>query len=266
MSDSRRPDGAWWEKAVAPRASGIIRRRTAFLRRSQVVARPPKLWRPRALRSLWVLLVGVALGAGATLHRRALDARFSARVVRGQSVPFEIQRIRRDLAALDLDEKTLEKELATRLAAAEVQQSEEFYLVLEPRAKKMSLRLGDRIVREVPLAVGTPRPIESASGERFPAARLSGAFTVRQKLERPAWKPPAWVWENAGLPVPTPLPEIRGGLGRYVVVLAEDVVLHSPPPPESPLKGARPGSFEAPEEDLAAIWKRIGPETRVYVF
>jgi hypothetical protein len=43
-------------------------------------------------------------------------------------------------------------------------------------------------------------------------------------------------------------------------------VLHSPPPPESPLKGARPGSFEAPEDDIAAIWKRIGPETRVYVF
>jgi hypothetical protein len=266
MSDRDNRDPAWWETPVAPRASGIIRRRTAFLRKSQAIPRPPKLWRPRALWGLWVLLFGVALGAAATLHRRALDARFAARVVRGQSVSFEIQRIRRDLAALDLDEKTLERELAARLAAAEVQQSEEFYLVLEPRAKRMSLRLGDRIVREAPLAVGAPRPIVSASGERFPAARLSGSFTVRQKLERPAWKPPAWVWQNAGLPVPAPLPEMRGGLGRYVVVLAEDVVLHSPPPPESPLKGARPGSFEAPEEDLGAIWKRIGPETRVYVF
>jgi hypothetical protein len=44
------------------------------------------------------------------------------------------------------------------------------------------------------------------------------------------------------------------------------VILHSPSPPESPLRGAMPGSFMAPEADLAAIWKRIGRETRVYVF
>ncbi|HXM76073.1 MAG TPA: hypothetical protein VN971_04800, partial [Thermoanaerobaculia bacterium] len=57
-----------------------------------------------------------------------------------------------------------------------------------------------------------------------------------------------------------------GGLGRYVIVLSEDAVIHSPPPPESPLKGVKPGSFLVPEADLAAIWKRVGPRTRVYVF
>jgi hypothetical protein len=118
-----------------------------------------------------VILLGVALAAAATLHRRSLDARFAAQVLRARSVPFEIQRIRHDLAAIDLDEKTLEKELDARLAAAQVAQSEEFYLVLDTRAKKMSFRIGDRIVREAPLAVGTPRPIVSASGERFPPRR-----------------------------------------------------------------------------------------------
>jgi hypothetical protein len=266
MSEQPDRDRAWWQKTVAPRASGIVRRKTAFLRVSEVVRRPAKLWRPPAAVSLWILLIGAALAAAATLHRRSLDARFAERVVRGQSVPFEIQRIRKDLAARDLDEKTLERELEARLAAVEAQASADFYLVLDTRARTMSLRLADRVVREAPLAVGAPRPIESASGERFPPARLSGNFTVRQKLERPGWTPPAWAWEAAGLRPPSPPREIPGGLGRYVVVLAEDVVLHSPPPPESPLKGPRPGSFEAPEEDLGAIWKRIGPETRVYVF
>src|SRR5262249_5093448 len=123
-----------------------------------------------------------------------------------------------------------------------------------------------RIVREAPLTVGAVRPISSASGEKLKPPQLSGAFTVRRKLEKPGWKPPAWVWQAAGLPVPKPLPEIPGGLGRYVVFLTDEVVLHSPPPPESPLKGAKPGSFLAPEADLAAIWKRLGTETRVYVF
>jgi hypothetical protein len=65
---------------------------------------------------------------------------------------------------------------------------------------------------------------------------------------------------------PRQLPVVKNGLGRYVILLPNDYVIHSPPPADSPLKGAKPGSFMVPEADLAAIWKRIGPETRVYVF
>jgi hypothetical protein len=215
---------------------------------------------------LALLLCAVALGAGATLHRRNLDARFSTSVVRSQAAPFEIQKIRHDLSDSELDEAALEKELDARLAAVDAQEASEFYLVLDTKAQKMTFRYGDRIVREAPLTPGATRPISSASGEKIKAPPLSGAFTVRKKLEKPSWKPPAWVWQTAGLPVPKPLPEIPGGLGRYVVFLTDDVVLHSPPPPESPLKGAKPGSFLVPEADLAAIWKRLGSETRVYVF
>jgi hypothetical protein len=266
MTDPTNNDSGWWKRTVNPRASGILQLKTVFLRPSQVVRRPPKLFRPPLAWSLGLLLFGVALGTAAFAHRRHLDERFQALVLRGQSAPFEIQRIRRDLAPLSLDEAALEKELEARLAAVEAQESSEFYLVLDTKARKMSLRVGDRIVREASLEARAPRPILTASGEKLAPAPLSGAFTVRQKLESPAWKPPAWVWSEAGRPVPSPLPDIRGGLGRYVVVLTDDVVLHSPPPPQSPLKGAKPGSFLAPEADLAAIWKRIGSQTRVYVF
>ena len=255
-----------WKRTIASRASGIFQLRTAFWRRSQVIQRPARLWRPPLAASLGLLLFAVALAAFASWHHRRLDARFDALVLRGQTAPFEIQRIRRDLATLDLDEKSLSRELDARLAAAEQEESSDFYLVLDTKAKRMSLRVGDRIVREAPLSVGPARTIRTASGENVSEPPLSGAFTVRQKLERPSWKPPASAWTAAGRPAPSPLPEIPGGLGRYVVVLAEDVVLHSPPPPESPLRGPRPGSFEAPESDLAAIWKRVGKDTRVYVF
>jgi hypothetical protein len=266
MTDPTNKDDSWWKRTVGPRASGIFQVRTAVLRRSEVVRRPPKLFRPPLAFSLGLLLFGVALGAAAILHRRSLDARFSTRVVHSEAAPFEIQRIRRDLAALELDEKALARELEARLAAADAQELSEFYLDLDTKAKKLMLRFGEQIVREAPLEVGAPRPIVSASGDRVAPVSISGAFTVRQKLERPAWKPPAWLWKEAGRPVPSPLPSIRGGLGRYVIVLTDDVVLHSPPPAESPLKGPKPGSLMAPEKDLAAIWKRIGPETRVHVF
>jgi len=69
-----------------------------------------------------------------------------------------------------------------------------------------------------------------------------------------------------GRKAPTDLPTVPNGPGRYVIVLATDYVIHASPPPESPLKGVKPGSFMASEADLAAIWPRVGPATRVYVF
>jgi hypothetical protein len=260
------PSRKWWKRTVNPRVSGIFALRTGYLRISQAVRRPGKRFRPPLTASLVILLCGIVLGAAATVHRRHLDVRFGASVVASATAPFEIQRVRRDLAGLALDEESLQRELEARLAVVDAQESAAFYLVLDTKANRLSFRYGDRLVRDAPLTVGPPRPIRSASGEKLSPAPLSGAFTVRQKLERPAWKPPAWIWEKAGVAVPRPLPEIRGGLGRYVLVLADDVVLHSPPPRESPLKGAKPGSFLAPEADLAAIWKRVGTETRIYVF
>ena len=265
MTASRKGVSGWWKRTIEPRASGIFQIRTLFLQRSQILRRPPKLYRPPLAWTLGLLLLGVALAAVAFVHRRQIDARFSALLTHSNAAPFEIRRIRQELASLELDEKSLEQELETRLAAADAVKSDEFYLVLNTKAKTLSFRFGDRVVREAPLEVGTPRPILAASGDRVAPAPLSGAFTVREKLIAPAWTPPAWVWAQAGQRVAPPLPEVRGGLGQYVIVLADDVILHSPPPPESPLKGAKPGSFLAPEADLAAIWKRIGPQTRVYV-
>jgi hypothetical protein len=266
MTEPLDKNSSWWKRTVGPRASGILQVRTAILPREAALRRSSKLYRPPVAFSLCLLLFGVALGAAAIIHRQHLDSRFGALVVRAEAAPFEIQRIRRELATLLLDEQSLTKELEARLAAVDAQELSEFYLVLDTKQKKLSLRFGDQIVREAPLTVGPPRPIVSASGDRIAAVPISGTFTVRQKLERPAWKAPAWVYAEAGRPVPSPLPVIRGGLGRYVIALTDDVVLHSPPPPESPWKGVWPGSLMAPEQDLAAIWKRIGPETRVHVF
>jgi hypothetical protein len=266
MSHTGDGKNGWWNRTIQPRASGIFRRRTAFLSKSQVVRRPPRLYRPPLVATLSVLLAAVVLAAIALAHRRQLDRRFAAVVVDAPAEPFEIQRIRRDLAALELDEKSLERELDARLAAVESQESEDFYLVLDRAARKLTLRLGDRIVREAALEYREPRQILSASNDRLPPAPLSGAFTVREKLERPVWKAPSSAWAAAGRRTPSAGGEIAGGLGRYVIVLTEEVVIHSPPPPESPLRGPKPGSFLVPEADLAAIWKRIGPETRVYVF
>ncbi len=246
-------------------ASGIIAMRTGFLRVSRRFRKAPKRPRPAWTLSLALLGVAAAMGAGATWHRRTLDRQFAETLRQSSAVPADLKRLRQELADSEADAKTLGAELDSRLKYLESVQSEDFFIVLDTVRKRFRFQYGDRILREAPAEPGLTKTIE-AGKRRWTFPALSGAFSIREKLQGADWSPPAWVYAMDGKPVPEPLPRIENGLGKYVIVLSGDAVIHSAPPPDSPLHGAKPGSFLVPEKDLAAIWKRVGPRTRVYVF
>ena len=264
MTDSKRLT-RWWRREPM-RASGILRLRTGFfpIRPGEPARR--KLLRPPVRASLLLLLAAALLGGGAALQRGSLDRTRADLLRAGQSAPFEIQRVRRDLADMELDEQALSRELDARLKYADSQKARDFYIVIDTKARRLDFKYANRVVRSAPVEVGAPRTIETKSGQRWTFAPITGAFSVREKLEDAAWKVPQWLYAMQGKPAPDPLPEIPNGLGRYVLVFADGYVIHSPASAQSPLLGPKPGSFLVPEADLAAIWKRVGPETRVYVF
>ena len=245
------------------RGSGILTLKTAYMKRPRL---GPKLFRPRVLWSLCLMLAAAALTGVAVVHRASVDRRLAEAWRSGSSVPFEVQKLRHDLADLEIDEETLTRELDTRLDYIANAENDDFSIVLDTRTRRFTLRLGEDVLREAPLTIGAVAPIKSRTGRSWTFAPLTGAFTVKGKAISPAWKAPEWVYVADGRPVPDPLPSLAGALGKYVVELEGDYVIHSPPPPDSPLQGAKPGSFLVPEADLAAVWKRITPRTRVYVF
>lgn len=247
------------------RASGIFAVQTGFLRITQRLRKPPKYPRPSWRLSLALLGAAALVAAIAGWHRSSLERRFALSVRESAGMPSEIKRVRAELADLEHDETSLGAELDARLKYVQSLKSEDFYLVVDRAKKRLQFKLGDRVVREAPAEPAPPRTIE-AGGRRWTFPALSGAYSIREKLEDPDWTPPVWVYAMNGKPAPEKSPAIEGGLGSYVIVLSDDAVIHSPAPEESPLKGPKPGSIEVPEDDLAAIWKRIGPRTRVYVF
>ncbi len=246
-------------------ASGIIAVRTGFFRKTPRFRQAPKRARPAWALSLSLLGLALAMGFGATWHRRSLDRRFAETVRQSAAVPADIKRLRQELADSEADAKTLGAALDSRLKYLESVKSEDFFLVLDTAKKRFRFQYGDRILREAPAEPGPVKTIE-AGKRRWTFPPLSGAFSIREKLQGADWAPPAWVYAMNRAPLPDPLPRVANGLGKYVIVLSGDAVIHSPPSAESPLKGAKPGSFLVPEKDLAAIWKRVGPRTRVYVF
>ena len=165
----------------------------------------------------------------------ALDGRLGKLLRQADSAPFEIKRIRQDLADQELDEKSLAAELDSRLKYARIQKANEFYILLDTKRRQFAFKYGDKVVRETSFDAGAPRIIQAKNGARWTFARVTGAFTVKEKLEKADWKVPEWVYILNPEKPPDPLPTVPAGLGRYVLVFSDGYLIHSPPPPESPL-------------------------------
>ena len=77
----------------------------------------------------------------------------------------------------------LAAELDTRLKYARIQKEGEFYILLDTRRRQFAFKYGDKVVREASLDSGAPRIIQAKDGARWTFAPVTGAFTVKEKLE-----------------------------------------------------------------------------------
>lgn len=172
-------------------ASGILRVRTGFLPRSDRTPRP-KLPRPSLAVSAALFGLAAVLAGGAVLHRRILDARLVPLLTESEAAPFEIRRIRQDLAEQELDQKSLEAELKTRLDYARSQKSREFYVVLDTTRRRFAFKFADKVLRDALLDVGAPRVVHAKSGKSWTFAPVTGAFSLQEKLEDAEWSIPGF--------------------------------------------------------------------------
>ena len=223
--------------------------------------------RPPLWLNLLLLVLGLAGIGLANFHRTRVSSRFNKVLTEQQRTPTDTKKVKEELAEMDLTRSALESELDGRLKFLKSLKSENFYLSVDTQAKKLRFYYGDTILREGDISVGANTTIESPDGRKWTFVPVKGAFPVEAKLVDHPWRVPEWVYVMNQKPIPDSRPTIEGGLGRYVIVLPNNYVIHSPPVEASPLKGPKPGSFMASEEDLKAIWDRIHMnQTQVYVF
>jgi hypothetical protein len=219
---------------------------------------------------LWPNLLLLAIAAAtfiAAHHQREVIRRKTALLF--QPAPKsndELNRVRDQLADMDLTRDQLAHQLDARLDYLHTLQSEQFYIAIDTTRRKLSLRIGKDVAREADVTIGDGKTI-TANGHSWTFVPLKGAFGVVSKTNDYDWTVPGWIYAMNHQPVPAQRPVIPEGLGRYIVVLPDNYLIHSPPPDSSPLHGQpKPGSIMVPEADLAAIWPRITKGTRVYIF
>lgn len=222
--------------------------------------------RPPLWLNLAILLLGVALAIGAKFHRDRLDRQFDRLVSETKGAPLEVNRIRNELAEMDLSKEALAKELEARISYLKSLKTEQFNISIDTQKGRFHLLYGNDVVRDAPVVVGPPATVQVPGGRKYTFVPLRGTTHVEGKIHEMSWHIPQWIYVMNNQPVPESRPRIKNGLGEYVILLPNNYVIHSPPAPDSPLKGAKPGSFMVPAEDLRAIWPRISENMKVYVF
>lgn len=221
--------------------------------------------RPPLWLNLLLLIVAIATFAYAKHERNVIRDQTAVLFRPSPTNPAELNRIRDELSQTDMTRGQLEKELDGRMQYLQSLQGEQFYISIDTKRRKMEFRLGKDIVRDCDVQIGEPKTL-TWKGKTWTFLPLKGAFSVVGKEQDYAWEVPTWVYVMNGGQPPETRPTVPNGLGKYVVFLPDDYVIHSPPSPDSPLKGPKPGSYMVPEADLAAIWPRITKDTRVYIF
>jgi hypothetical protein len=216
--------------------------------------------------NLLLLIIAAATFAYAKHQRDAIEAKTAVLFRHSANSPVELNRMREELSQMDLTQGQLKHEIDARMQYLQSQQSAQFYISIDTQRKKMQFRFGRDIVRETDVQIGEAKTIKSAAGKTWTFLPLKGGFSVAGKEDGSAWAVPEWVYAMHGEREPAERRVVPNGLGRYVIFLQDSYVIHSPPPPDSPLQGPKPGSFMVPEADLAAIWPRITNQTRVYIF
>jgi hypothetical protein len=225
-----------------------------------------QLPRPPLWLNLALLFLALALGATAIGHKRFVDRKYAAVIEQQQVSPLEVNEVRDELAEMKLTETQLRHELVGRLEYVAQLDEEEFFIAIDTEEERMLFQYGDRVLREAPVRVGARQELESEEGDSWTFIPVKGAFRIVDKFYSPKWRVPEWVYVMNGEEIPETPPVIEAGLGRYVIELPHEYVIHSPPSESSPLKGPKPGSFMVDEEHLRAIWPRISKDTRVYIF
>src|SRR5688572_28045942 len=204
--------------------------------------------RPPLWLNLLLLLLGVAGFLYARYDRQRVSQKFSRILAEEARTPADVKALKEELSAIDLSHAELQRELEGRMKFVASLKSENFYLSIDTRERKMRFYYGDAILREDDVAIGEAKTI-SANDRTWTFVPLKGAFPVEGKVVRLDWRVPEWLDPNR--------PVVPNGLGKYVLFLPNGYVIHTPPAEDSPLQGPKPGSYMVPDESLAAIWPRI---------
>src|ERR1700682_2534977 len=110
--------------------------------------------RPPLWLNLLLLVIAAATFLYAKHERTAVDRKMAILFQPSPTNPDELNRIRQELADMDLTKQQLAKELDGRMKFLSSLEGEQFYLAIDTNRHKAELRIGKNVVRDMDVTVG----------------------------------------------------------------------------------------------------------------
>jgi L,D-transpeptidase YbiS len=144
------------------------------------------------------------------------------------------------------------------------------YIAVDSKANKLYLKRGMRLLLEADCSVGKGGVLkDKTTGRIWEFITPRGEFTVRYKIDDPAWIKPDWAYVENHEPVPPrddPSRKVRGELGKYALDIGNGYLIHGTKN-EGGLGGAvSHGCVRLGAETLEKLYKAAPVGTKVYIY
>jgi L,D-transpeptidase YbiS len=143
------------------------------------------------------------------------------------------------------------------------------FLVVDTGKNRLTVRDGDRVVREVVVSCGSGGILEDPKGGRtwvFDTPR--GERQVRSKAKNPTWIKPDWAFIEEGEAIPKKYDDRveEGVLGDYALGIGDGYFLHGTLYTRLLGRNVTHGCVRIGDADLEYLYKNVPLGTKVYLF
>jgi hypothetical protein len=143
------------------------------------------------------------------------------------------------------------------------------YLVVDTGRNRLTVRDGERVVREVVVSCGSGGVLEDPKGGRswvFDTPR--GERQVKSKAKHPTWIKPDWAFIEEGEAIPKKYDDRaeEGVLGDYALGIGNGYFLHGTLYTRLLGRNVTHGCVRIGDADLEYLYKNVPLGTKVYIF
>lgn len=167
-----------------------------------------------------------------------------------------------DPRALAAENQKLEKKI-------EKARPKGLYLVVDTGRNRLTVRDGEKLVREVVVSCGSGGVLEDPKGGRtwvFDTPR--GERQVKSKAKHPTWIKPDWAFIEEGEPIPKKYDDRaeEGVLGDYALGIGNGYFMHGTLYTRLLGRNVTHGCVRIGDADLEYLYKSVPLGTKVYLF
>ncbi len=142
------------------------------------------------------------------------------------------------------------------------------YIIINTTTNTFKLCKGDEVIRTGNCSTGSYVKLKGKANQEWIFKTPKGYHTVKGRTTDPVWKKPDWAFVEEGMPVPSANHSSRfeyGVLGEYALYMGEGYMIHGTLYQRLLGLPVTHGCIRLGDDDLEAVFKNLGVNSKVFI-